>query len=173
MARGATGKLGDNIVHFARVLRAAGLPVGPDRIIAAQHALQHAGVDQRTRVHAALSAVLIEPLVQLSAGLGIDLEDARRVALALERSFAAPGDLLGLAPEAALVGPCTASLVPDGHPLQVTPAACMASVVTGSCRQSLKTIIRPPSVMRSKHKDMQSAHPCRYASSGRLAARRT
>ena len=42
-----TGKLGDNIVHFARVLRAAGLPVGPDRIIAAQQALQHAGVDQR------------------------------------------------------------------------------------------------------------------------------
>ena len=54
------GKLGDNIVHFARVLRAAGLPVGPDRVIAAQHALQHAGIDQRLRVHAALSAVLID-----------------------------------------------------------------------------------------------------------------
>ena len=55
-----TGKLADNIVHFARVLRAAGLPVGPDRIIAAQQALQHAGIDQRVRVHAALSSVLID-----------------------------------------------------------------------------------------------------------------
>ena len=59
-ASAQTGKLGDNIVHFARVLRAAGLPVGPDRIIAAQQALLLAGVDQRTRVHAALSAVLID-----------------------------------------------------------------------------------------------------------------
>lgn len=55
-----TGKLADNIVHFARVLRAAGLPVGPDRIIVAQQALQLAGVEQRLRVHAALSAVLID-----------------------------------------------------------------------------------------------------------------
>ena len=54
------GKLADNIVHFARVLRAAGLPVGPDRIIVAQQALQLAGVEQRQRVHAALSAVLID-----------------------------------------------------------------------------------------------------------------
>ncbi len=56
----STGKLADNIVHFARVLRAAGLPVGPDRIIVAQQALQLSGVDQRLRVHAALSAVLID-----------------------------------------------------------------------------------------------------------------
>lgn len=56
----ATGKLGENIVHFARVLRSAGLPVGPDRVVLALKALEHAGVDQRVRVHAALSAVLID-----------------------------------------------------------------------------------------------------------------
>ena len=54
------GRLGDNIVHFARVLRAAGLPVGPDRVVIALKALVLAGVDERTRVHAALSAVLID-----------------------------------------------------------------------------------------------------------------
>ena len=55
-----TGKLGDNIVHFARVLRAAGLPVGPDRVVIALQALALAGVDERSRVHATLSAVLID-----------------------------------------------------------------------------------------------------------------
>ena len=54
------GRLSENIVHFARVLRAAGLPVGPDRIVIALRAIEVAGVDQRARVHAALSAVLID-----------------------------------------------------------------------------------------------------------------
>ena len=54
------GRLAENIVHFARVLRAAGLPVGPDRVVIALKALEHCGVDERARVHAALSAVLID-----------------------------------------------------------------------------------------------------------------
>ena len=56
----STGRLSENIVHFARVLRAAGLPVGPDRVVVALQALERAGVEQRERVHAALSAVLID-----------------------------------------------------------------------------------------------------------------
>ena len=55
-----TGRLSENIVHFARVLRAAGLPVGPDRVVVALQALERAGVEQRERVHAALSSVLID-----------------------------------------------------------------------------------------------------------------
>ena len=54
------GRLAENVVHFARVLRAAGLPVGPDRVVNALTALEHAGVEHRERVHAALSAVLID-----------------------------------------------------------------------------------------------------------------
>ena len=54
------GRLAENVVHFARVLRAAGLPVGPDRVVNALKALEHAGVEHRERVHAALSAVLID-----------------------------------------------------------------------------------------------------------------
>jgi uncharacterized protein len=35
----SSGKLAENVMHFARVLRGAGLPVGPDRVIDALNAL--------------------------------------------------------------------------------------------------------------------------------------
>ncbi len=54
------GRLAENVTHFARVLRAAGLPVGPDRVVTALKALEICGVEQRVRVHAALSSVLID-----------------------------------------------------------------------------------------------------------------
>ncbi|MFT3803000.1 MAG: VWA domain-containing protein [Burkholderiaceae bacterium] len=50
----------DNVVHFSRVLRDAGLPVGTERTLAALRALRIVGLDDRERVHAALSAVLID-----------------------------------------------------------------------------------------------------------------
>ena len=52
--------IADNIVHFARVLRDAGMAIGPDRIIAAMAAIEYVGVDRREDVHAALSAVMID-----------------------------------------------------------------------------------------------------------------
>jgi uncharacterized protein len=52
--------MADNVAHFARVLRAAGLPVGTDRIVGAIAALETVGVSHRTDVHAALAAVLID-----------------------------------------------------------------------------------------------------------------
>jgi uncharacterized protein with von Willebrand factor type A (vWA) domain len=54
------GRVADNVVHFTRVLRAAGLPVGPERTLAALRALEIVGFDSRERVHAALSSVLID-----------------------------------------------------------------------------------------------------------------
>ncbi len=53
-------RFADNVVHFSRVLRDAGLPVGTERTLAALRALQIVGLDDRERVHAALSAVLID-----------------------------------------------------------------------------------------------------------------
>ena len=41
------GKLAENVMHFARVLRAAGLPVGPAPVIDALRALEIAGIDRR------------------------------------------------------------------------------------------------------------------------------
>jgi len=52
--------LARNIVHFARVLRDAGLPVGPDRVLAALQAVECVGLDRRADVHAALGAVMID-----------------------------------------------------------------------------------------------------------------
>lgn len=50
----------ENIVHFARVLRTAGMPIGPDRVLAAMTAIEHVGLDRRDDVHAALSAVMLD-----------------------------------------------------------------------------------------------------------------
>jgi len=52
--------LADNVVHFARVLRSAGMPVGPDRVLAALEAIEAVGLGRRDDVHAALSAVMID-----------------------------------------------------------------------------------------------------------------
>jgi uncharacterized protein with von Willebrand factor type A (vWA) domain len=52
--------IGDNIVHFGRVLRDAGMAVGPDRVLAAIAAVECVGLERRADVHAALAAVMIE-----------------------------------------------------------------------------------------------------------------
>lgn len=52
--------LAENIVHFTRVLRDAGMAVGPDRAIAALAAVEHVGLARREDVHAALSAVMLD-----------------------------------------------------------------------------------------------------------------
>jgi len=52
--------IAENIVHFARVLRGAGMPIGPDRVLAAMTAVEQVGLDRRDDVHAALSAVMID-----------------------------------------------------------------------------------------------------------------
>jgi uncharacterized protein with von Willebrand factor type A (vWA) domain len=46
-ARKAEGKLSENVMHFARLLRAAGLRIGPDRVVDCVNALQMAGAWRR------------------------------------------------------------------------------------------------------------------------------
>jgi len=58
--RATSARLAENILHFARVLRAAGLPVGPAKVIAALEAVQAVGVEQREDFRAALESVLVE-----------------------------------------------------------------------------------------------------------------
>jgi uncharacterized protein with von Willebrand factor type A (vWA) domain len=53
------GALTDNIMHFARALRAAGMPVGPGSIINAVQAVQVAGVTRREDFRAALESVFV------------------------------------------------------------------------------------------------------------------
>jgi uncharacterized protein with von Willebrand factor type A (vWA) domain len=53
------GKLADNIVHFARALRKAGLPVGPGRVTEAIRAIEAAGFDRREDFYHALAACFV------------------------------------------------------------------------------------------------------------------
>ncbi|GEO83210.1 MULTISPECIES: vWA domain-containing protein [Alphaproteobacteria] len=54
------GRLADNIVYFARVLRRAGLKLGPGAVVDAIAAVNAIGIGSREEFHAALSAVLVK-----------------------------------------------------------------------------------------------------------------
>ena len=54
-----TGRLGDNLVHFARLLRRLGLPVGPAETVAASQALAHVDLGSRGEVRGALRASMV------------------------------------------------------------------------------------------------------------------
>ncbi len=53
------GRLADNIVHFARVLRRAGLPVGPGKVLEATKAVSAVGVASRDDFYWTLHAVFV------------------------------------------------------------------------------------------------------------------
>ncbi|WP_259779959.1 vWA domain-containing protein [Aestuariispira ectoiniformans] len=53
------GRLADNIMHFGRVLRRAGLPVGPGKILDAINAVTTVGVTSREDFYWALHAVFV------------------------------------------------------------------------------------------------------------------
>ena len=53
------GRIADNIMHFARVLRAAGLPIGPGKVIDAIDALEQTGLGRRDDFYWSLHAVFV------------------------------------------------------------------------------------------------------------------
>jgi uncharacterized protein len=59
-AERAAGRLAENIVHFARALRAAGIPVGPGAVMDALAAVEAAGVGMRKDFYWTLHAVLVK-----------------------------------------------------------------------------------------------------------------
>ncbi|MGQ7793489.1 vWA domain-containing protein [Faunimonas sp. B44] len=54
------GRIADNIVHFARVLRRAGLPVGPGSVVDAIRAVEVAGIASREDFYWTLHSVLVK-----------------------------------------------------------------------------------------------------------------
>ena len=52
--------IAENILHFARILRTAGMAVGPDRVLAAITAVECVGLSRRVDVHSALAAVMLD-----------------------------------------------------------------------------------------------------------------
>ena len=59
-ARQTPGRLADNVMHFARLLRDAGMPVGTDRVALSLQALQVAGLASRRDLHATLCACMLD-----------------------------------------------------------------------------------------------------------------
>ncbi len=55
-----TGNMADNVVGFARALRAAGLPVGPGSVIDAMNALQVIDIGKRADVFTTLEAIFVK-----------------------------------------------------------------------------------------------------------------
>lgn len=53
------GYLAENILHFGRLLRSAGLPIGPGRVLDAVRAVQQVGLGRRDDVYWSLQAVLV------------------------------------------------------------------------------------------------------------------
>ena len=53
------GRLADNIMHFARALRAAGLPAGPGKVLDAVRAVEAAGIGRRDDFYWTLHAVFV------------------------------------------------------------------------------------------------------------------
>jgi uncharacterized protein with von Willebrand factor type A (vWA) domain len=59
MPHGDGGKLAENVMHFGRVLRAAGLPIGPGSVIEAVRAVDAAGLNRREDLYWTLHAVFV------------------------------------------------------------------------------------------------------------------
>ncbi len=56
---GPGGRLAENVMHFARLLRAAGMRVGPDRVLDCVRALEIAGTERREDWYWTMSSVLL------------------------------------------------------------------------------------------------------------------
>jgi uncharacterized protein len=54
-----TGRLAENVLHFARVLRATGIPIGSDKVMDAVRVMPNAGLERRGDWHATLSALFL------------------------------------------------------------------------------------------------------------------
>lgn len=61
----ASGRLADNIMHFARVLRSAGMPVGSDRVLHAIRSVRQIGIGTREDFYWSLAANLVSKREQI------------------------------------------------------------------------------------------------------------
>lgn len=59
LPQGADGRIVDNIVHFARTLRKAGMPAGPATVVDAVRAVEIAGISSREDLYWTLHAVFV------------------------------------------------------------------------------------------------------------------
>lgn len=55
-----SGKLAENVMHFARLLRGAGLPMGPNKVLDALAAIEVSGIERRDDFYWTLASVFID-----------------------------------------------------------------------------------------------------------------
>jgi len=116
------GRLADNVVHFVRVLRAAGLPVGPAKALDALAAVEAVGVEHREDFRAALASVLVsrrEHRVLFDQAFELFWRNPRL----LERMLAALlPKVRGRSPEPEVPARLAQALLPPAARPQATPA---------------------------------------------------
>ena len=59
IASAGSGRFARNVMHFARALRAAGLPVGPGRVLEALRAVEAVGFESRQDLYWTLHSVFV------------------------------------------------------------------------------------------------------------------
>jgi hypothetical protein len=163
-----TGHLADNVVHFVRVLRDSGLTVGPERSVLAQQALLHTGLDSRTNVHAALSAILLnrhedQPIFDMAfAAFWRDpklLERLMYLTLPKVAGRGEPPALRARRLEEALAGTSKPAAPPPSQPKQPDEPVELDAILTYSERERLQS------------KDFESMTAQEYAMAKQAAAR--
>ncbi|MBM3347062.1 MAG: VWA domain-containing protein, partial [Betaproteobacteria bacterium] len=94
----STGHLAENVMHFTRVLRAAGLPIGPDRVIDAVRALDVGGIGRRDDFYWTLASVLIDRREQFELfdqAFQMFWRDPRMLERAMMLTLAPPEEAMG------------------------------------------------------------------------------
>ena len=78
----AEGRLAENILYFARALRAAGIPVGPGSVLDALTAVEVAKVGSRDDFYWTLHAVFVKRHERSSRQKAADIDSSTRATLA-------------------------------------------------------------------------------------------
>jgi len=92
------GHLAENVMHFTRVLRAAGLPIGPDRVIDAVRALDVSDIGRRDDFYWTLASVLIDRREQFELfdqAFQMFWRDPRLLERAMMLTLAPPDEQMG------------------------------------------------------------------------------
>src|SRR3546814_10534548 len=77
------GRIAENILYFARTLRAAGLPVGPGRVLEALNAVEAVGLGRRDDFYWTLHAVFEPPRPARSEEHTSELQSLMRISYAV------------------------------------------------------------------------------------------
>ena len=141
----ASGRLAHNVLHFARILRRAGLPVGPGKVLSAVEAAAWVGVERPEDFRAALQACLIDRADQrelFDQAFRLFWRDPKLMERALHALLPkAPGRLRGEDTElsnrlaAALAAPSQRSAAAEEHDTPVELDAALSR----SAREILRT----------------------------------